>query len=31
VNPDEQRMEVSSSLPPADVLIPLVFRKQIAG
>lgn len=31
VNPDEQRFEVSAQLPPADVLIPLVFRKQIAG
>ncbi|MGE4585163.1 MAG: GNAT family N-acetyltransferase [Sphaerochaeta sp.] len=31
VDPDEQRLEVSSHLPPADVLIPLVFRKQIAG
>ena len=31
VKPDEQRFEVCDQLPPADVLIPLVFRKQIAG
>ncbi|AEV30142.1 PAS domain S-box [Sphaerochaeta pleomorpha str. Grapes] len=31
VSPDEQKMQVSAQLPPADVLIPLVFRKQIAG
>jgi PAS domain S-box-containing protein len=31
VSPDEQRIQVSDQLPPADVLIPLVFRKQIAG
>ncbi len=31
VTPEEKRFEVSDQLPPADVLIPLVFRKQIAG
>ncbi len=31
VTPDEKRFEVSDQLPPADVIIPLVFRKQIAG
>ena len=31
VTPDEQRMDVCDQLPPADVLIPLIFRKQIAG
>jgi len=31
VTPDEQRLEVSDQFPPADVLIPLVFRQQIAG
>ncbi|MHC1691752.1 MAG: GNAT family N-acetyltransferase [Sphaerochaetaceae bacterium] len=31
VNPEEQRLHVSDQLPEADVLIPLVFRKQIAG
>ena len=31
VDPDENRIEVSADLPSADVLIPLVFRKQIAG
>ncbi|MFA6682348.1 MAG: GNAT family N-acetyltransferase, partial [Sphaerochaeta sp.] len=28
---EEKRMEVCDQLPPADVLIPLVFRQQIAG
>ena len=31
VNPDEHRMQVSEQLPLADVLIPLIFRKQISG
>ncbi len=31
VTPDEKRLAVSESLPAADVLIPLVFRNQIAG
>jgi PAS domain S-box-containing protein len=31
VNPDEQRLQVSTQIPPADVLIPLIIRKQIAG
>jgi PAS domain S-box-containing protein len=31
VDPDEKRLEISTDLPEADVLIPLVFRKQIAG
>lgn len=31
VTPEEKRFEVSEQLPPADVLIPLIFRKQIAG
>lgn len=31
VTPDESRLEVSEQLPCADVIIPLVFRKQIAG
>ncbi|MDT4763125.1 GNAT family N-acetyltransferase [Sphaerochaeta sp. PS] len=31
VTPEEQRMKVSEQIPPFDVLIPLVFRKQIAG
>ncbi len=31
VTPDEKRFEVCEQLPPADVIIPLVFRKQIAG
>jgi two-component system, NtrC family, sensor kinase len=31
VSPDEPRLQVSEQLPEADVLIPLVFRKQISG
>ena len=31
VHPDEPRLQVSEQLPLADVLIPLVFRKHIAG
>jgi PAS domain S-box-containing protein len=31
VTPDEQRMCISDQIPPVDVLIPLVFRKQIGG
>ncbi len=31
VSPDEQRLQVSEQLPLADVLIPLIFRKQISG
>ena len=31
VKPDEPRFEVSDQLPEVDVLIPLVFREQIAG
>jgi len=31
VTPDESRLEVSEQLPCVDVIIPLVFRKQIAG
>jgi PAS domain S-box-containing protein len=30
-DPDESRFQVSDQLPSADVIIPLVFRKQIAG
>ncbi|NLV84505.1 MAG: GNAT family N-acetyltransferase [Spirochaetales bacterium] len=31
VSPGEQRIQVSNDLPAADVLIPLIFRQQIAG
>ncbi|NCC12369.1 MAG: GNAT family N-acetyltransferase [Spirochaetia bacterium] len=31
VNPDEPRLSASAYLPPCDVLIPLVIRKQVAG
>ena len=31
VHPDEPRLQVSDQLPMTDVLIPLIFRKQIAG
>ncbi len=31
VAPDQERFFVSDYLPPSDVLIPLVFRKQLAG
>ena len=31
VNPDEERLSVSDFLPVSDVMIPLVFRHQIAG
>jgi PAS domain S-box-containing protein len=31
VKPDEPKFQVSDQLPPVDVLIPLVFRKQVAG
>lgn len=31
VRPGEQRLRISTQLPDSDVLIPLIFRKQIAG
>jgi PAS domain S-box-containing protein len=31
VSPNESRMSVSKQFPPADVLIPLVFRREIGG
>ncbi len=31
VSPDEQRLQISDQLPLADVLIPLISRKKIAG